>query len=218
MFQLMLAILSIQAATSERKTLTAIFTMKKAGFGDIVGPALLGPMKTLMEVLDVNVNWTIIDTNNTPAMVVSEFFSTIDAIRPHVIIGENSIPCCDILASLASATNTLFVSIGCNPVQFMLDRESYPTYTSARLTSISLGLVIDQVMKKFSWTRVAIISTTNAQYPTRVRRLKEDLQTTNREVFSYVHAASNGTWDDFLLRSVSVQVMLEHLSERSTCE
>ena len=218
MFRLLLVILCIQTATPARPTLKVVFTMRKEGFGDTVGPALLGPLKKATQILDADIDWQIIDTNDTHKKVVYTFFNVISPYKPHVIIGENDILCCNTMGTLASATNTLYISIACDPAQYMMDRESYPTYTSARITSTSFGVVVDEVMKYFSWTRAAIISTANNQYPIRARLLKLELQKRKRKVFSYVHAASNGKWEDFLLRENAVRIMLEFLSGRVTCE
>ena len=218
MFQLLLVILCIQAAAPARTTLKVVFTMRKVGFGDTVGPALLDPLKKVTQDLDVDVDWKIIDTKDSSVKVVSAFFSVIAEYQPHVIIGENMNACCDVMGALASATNTLYISIDCTPIKYVLDRESYPTYSSARMTTSTFGVVVDLVMKYFSWTRVAIISTANNQYPTQLRLLKLELRRRNTKLFSYVHAASNGTWGDFLLRQNAVKLMMEFLSGRSTCE
>lgn len=217
-FQLLLVVLNIQPVLPVNEKLNVVFTMRKQDFGEVIGPAMLEPIQRISNDLHVDINWTIIDTNNSTEKIVSEFFSTIKDFEPNVIIGETMNPCCEVMATLASAIDRLFISIGCNPFQFMLDKESFPTFASARSIAFSFGLIVDKVMEKFNWKRVALINSLDGEYPIRTRYLKMDLKKKNREIFSYVHAASNQTLEDFQLRKNAVNLMLRYLSERATRE
>lgn len=191
----------------------------KANYYDTLGPAFSVAFRRLQEA---SLNYTfekhVLDTMGSVTMITRAYFQAEKNWKPHLYVGEKDSPLCRTIGTLAASKNRLYISLGGSIEQFAMDRDSFPTFASSGRGTTSMAQLVVKAMKKFQWTKAAIIVALAQIYTLQARFVKKAILAEGMTYIPYIHAESNLTGVDFLPRRQSVKIMFENLKKRANCE